>query len=1357
MRLDNVSFENINTSLSKEPYYVIEISFDTASTDLMYATSNVDAALPGGALSIDGVVKGLTSTSQKVTPEKALSTIGAVDFQLVDINEEVTTTQYNKLQLGDGLRGKRVRVYVGYKGLVWADYVLVQTQIVEDVSYLDKTYFFKCDDVQRQVRKDVFDLAQTTLTATAAVGDVTINVTNTSGFESLEHGPSYSDAPSTTVHYFKIDDEIIRATGKDAVSFTGCTRGALNTKEVEHKVDVSASQERRTEVKEYVYLELPAPKLMYALLTGVLIGDVGTLPTNWHLGIDTSLVRLTDFTEYGIDTYDTTTDNAGAIVRFEGLEKQDGKRFLETEVLLLMGAFSPVYSTGELGLRRMASVLSSSGFVYLLDEDNVVSHSALTYDMSNIHNHIEIEWNWSELKEKYTRNNVLYDAGSIAVNGESNPLYFKFRGLHGSRHSAETLGERFNSFRDRYTGPPIRLSVRCLLTANMLEVGDVVRVKLDGLQDYATNTTLDRSFEIQRVSVDWVTGQVNLQLFASSQAAGPVSSTAAASVIGDAWYTSEGIDLATFVGAGYDFNTDYENIGGVGHIKLSSSILGGTNLTLASITEGDTNSVFYHDGDLVIDTGVTLDITKNIQLRVKGHLTINGDIQGIGTGHTGAVDRSDLNQEDPDTRGGALTTDNTFVYNAGTKGFLGPTVSGGGERYDNAVDEGFIKATPGNIANGFHTSAPNLTLDYADSVVKGIPTDLQGTAGSSGGNVGLKYGFAWRHGWHQVMGGAGGNSGAGLFIVSRGASFGASGFINTSGTAGAIGSYQPPKKTTTHTVSGSNSWGSWSSSSYTNLYPHYAGGGAGGAPGAVYFAIDGDGQTFPDLTSIIANYGCTRTGGTNRVSAPALRFQDLSFPWTQFNFACLSCPPVWYPHYLGVGCDNATLSGYDGGSRVVFVIGAEAAEEDADANILPAPTLMVLTSGTDELLLNTDGTVTPRIKATWTADTDSRINGYHVQYKKALTTVWLNSVDVVGEVETFISPVEAGIVYEVRVRSVDGVGNTSDWLYSANHDALGKTNPPNNVTGFSAYQNGSALVIKWTANADVDLNGYEIRYLESTGSNLWVDGELLNSVTKGTNITTVDIPDGTWLIMIKAIDTTGNYSTNYDSSTLVFSSDFDVISSVSFAPAFVGTLTNMVYHHTGKLVPDSQDAASIDTWDTFDITVPNPFADCYYEVAEYDQGFDDTTRISSVITSALVPIDPVGSATPHLDIDYRLAADAYDGFERWTPGNANFRYLKARVHVETAVGVAIISEFTRIIDALEWTQKAEGVTVDIAGTVVTYPLPFHLKPYLDILVISTTSVNAVVSPKTETQFTVRLFDATGTAVAGTIDWKAIGV
>src|SRR6266508_3988053 len=152
MRTDTAAFASKNVALAKEPRYVIELAFDSANTILWYFTSHADAALPGGASAILNVVKGLSGTSQTLNPNTAAATIGAISFSLVDRASIVTSTLGAQLVLGRSTRKQRVRVYVGYEGLAFADYTLVQTQLLTEISFLNGAYKFTCADIQREMR-----------------------------------------------------------------------------------------------------------------------------------------------------------------------------------------------------------------------------------------------------------------------------------------------------------------------------------------------------------------------------------------------------------------------------------------------------------------------------------------------------------------------------------------------------------------------------------------------------------------------------------------------------------------------------------------------------------------------------------------------------------------------------------------------------------------------------------------------------------------------------------------------------------------------------------------------------------------------------------------------------------------------------------------------------------------------------------------------------------------------------------------------------------------------------------------------------------------------------------------------------
>lgn len=818
--------------------------------DLYYLTSHpqADSAIVASAPVTYNVIEKLSGTSQQIFPDEGRATIGAISFSVVDKSSAVTSKIYAKLADGYGLKGKRVRFYLGYDGLTWTDYCLIQTQIVDSISFnADGSYAIQCADVNRSVRTDIFDPKTTTLSKSITATQLLIPVYSVTGFTAVAHGTSYSDATSTSVGYIQVDKEVIRwtSTTTDAtlgLCFVADQRGALNTVAVAHQIDESATSDRRTKVTEYFYLEMPGPKLAYAILTGTLHGQGASLPDNWCLGISTDYVRLSDFTDIGTDWWDTTDDDAGFVLRFEGLKKQDAKKFLEQEVYMLLGAFSPIYSTGELGLRRMSSVLAGAAYVDALDSTSVASWTALKHDMQSVQNQIQIDWNWDALQGKFTRTNLLIDADSINVHGAAKLKNLKFLGLHGSRHSYAALTTRFNAYRDRYAGPPMKFDATLLPSKNVLEVGDIVRVQPPKMRDFVTGTTFDRSMEVQSVKIDWITGKVTASLFASSQAATsltPDSTGAGGNGTGtpplaNSWYTSAGTSLVTYLAANYPAN--YTDAGGILTITDDVTLPGDASLASA---------IYYYAGDVTINSGVTVTITDNVWIRYSGHLTNNGTIDGKGQGIAASV--------------------------SGTAGYYGNTQAAGGVLYHLLSPHLAVQSTQTPIVFGTVATVPNLDVYTTGGILSGMPDDLRGSSGSRGGSV-VDYDLST-----VGTGGVGGAGGAGLMLTGRGMSFGVNGKIDLSGNDGTAGTVTTP-----------------------HFVDIYTGAGAGGAPGALVLFLDGANSVLPDLTSstIVQNYGSTATQGT------PLSQQTVQYNWVgQETFPAQS-------YFTGWGGFSAGQAGY---------------------------------------------------------------------------------------------------------------------------------------------------------------------------------------------------------------------------------------------------------------------------------------------------------------------------------------------------------------------------------------------------------------------------------------------------------------
>ena len=428
-------------------------------------------------------------------------------------------------------------------------------------------------------------------------------------------------------------------------------------------------------------------------------------------------------------------------------------------------------------------------------------------------------------------------------------------------------------------------------------------------------------------------------------------------------------------------------------------------------------------------------------------------------------------------------------------------------------------------------------------------------------------------------------------------------------------------------------------------------------------------------------------------------------------------------------------------------------------NVIDKPENLTAASGTQHLYLRNDGTVFSRVQLTWTPTTDANVLSdgfFEIEYRKqsSLLVDWEKNPAVPGtESSAYVLDVEDSVAYLFRVRAVNNLGVRSTWV-SLRHVVVGKTALPENVTGFSAAQNGPVAVLRWNQVTDIDLSGYEIRYIAQGGTN-WDAATPLTRVTRGTQITTAGLPPGSWTLLIKARDTSENYSATAAAYAIDMANAFNVIQTMVDEPDFLGAKTNFVHHWTGFLVPDSQDAASLNTWDTFDIFVPNPFATCNY-VANQDMDilFADDVRVWADMAATLGPGVAAGFPNPTLEIDYHSGA-GFDGYEPWTIGTVIARYVRAKLVLQTADGVAYLSKFRATMDVESHTETGSGVVVGASGTAIVFTNRFHFAPSIQITPEGA-GLFAGYTAASGTGFTAHVYNAVGTEVGGTISWTSDG-
>lgn len=807
MRIDSARFAAKLKGKSKDYRFVVGIILDV---DSIYLTSHSDiSGVPGTV--INSVLREPIISSQRLNPDEARAEIGTASFSILDKAKQFTDEVRERLNDRVGMRGKECRFYIGYAGDSFSDMMRTGTQILVDIVYDKGAYAVECADIQRALRQEIMVPVVTTLASTVTAGDTTIAATDSAAFQMVYHGDSYTDAPNTTVGYFKLKNTIYRYTGiSGGGSFTGCVP-VFGTVAETVTIDPAVSADRREKITEYIYLELPAVKLALALLTGDLYSDGASLPAHWHMGIASQWVTESDFLGIGTDLWNPATDvtpGAGYMVRFEGLTKTDGKSFLEKEIYLLCGLFSPVYSDGSLGLKRMQRIGQDAAHSFVLDNSNSIQVGPLRHAMKSVHNVFLVAWSWNGTR--FNRATKYVDVDSVDIHGKADDYARSFKGLHGSIHTDAAVFSQIDMMRDRYAGPPIQVTVDLLDSMNGIEVGDVGRGRWAHIRDFAgpepgaNDPGIDRAFEVQSISCNYRTG-VTVELFGSTARADVTPPTEATFSLPDGSYDDLGTSLSSAPGITI--------VGGV--VTVASQTLAG-NAAL-----GNSGAVYYHTGNLTIGAGVTLNISQNVQLRIRGFLQINGTINGIGRGRSGVADGGQaivtswtiddwINDRPPST--GTI---------AGSPGYVGSSRGNDGVYLNNAGTHAFLGTRTAAFTQSMHNVAPVLSLRVDSNTLLGLPEDLRGTGGAPGGRVGSDNNTTVSA---ANRGGAGANGGAGLLIVCRGMALGANGLIDLSGADSAS-----PTMTNISTV---------------DLYP---GAGGAGGPGALYVLLDGSGLSVPDL------------------------------------------------------------------------------------------------------------------------------------------------------------------------------------------------------------------------------------------------------------------------------------------------------------------------------------------------------------------------------------------------------------------------------------------------------------------------------------------------------------------------------
>lgn len=414
-----------------------------------------------------------------------------------------------------------------------------------------------------------------------------------------------------------------------------------------------------------------------------------------------------------------------------------------------------------------------------------------------------------------------------------------------------------------------------------------------------------------------------------------------------------------------------------------------------------------------------------------------------------------------------------------------------------------------------------------------------------------------------------------------------------------------------------------------------------------------------------------------------------------------------------------------------------------------------------------DGTIADAIDVWW--DIPDRSN-YVRRYAKAKIYISETGGDTKSDYR-YVGE-SAGRHYQINRDIVDGgtyyikvVTITDDGREGVFADApgssisvVGKSAPPSDVSSFIVNQNRDRLIFGWSEVSDVDVWGYEIRWGSS-----WSSGQQIAFVQGDKHITTNFRTGSGQSYWIKAIDTSGNYSENATEAVVT-------VDQIPFRNIILETSEESSW--SGDMDDTEVDGSNLQIVDgELTGTYTTPVVDVGY-VATFLLGIeaittissgarfndDGTTRFNSSETLRFTGEESPGSAT----FEVKISEDniTWSDWATWQFGDYKCRYYQLRMtltreNVADDLECSQLKHYADLPDVDEYGSDSVSVAGD--GATIVFDKEFHEAPNVHIEITSGTGVYIRFTAKDEDGFTVKLYDASGTAVTGDFEWHAHGV
>ena len=423
--------------------------------------------------------------------------------------------------------------------------------------------------------------------------------------------------------------------------------------------------------------------------------------------------------------------------------------------------------------------------------------------------------------------------------------------------------------------------------------------------------------------------------------------------------------------------------------------------------------------------------------------------------------------------------------------------------------------------------------------------------------------------------------------------------------------------------------------------------------------------------------------------------------------------------------------------------------------------------------------------------TDLFINDFEVQAKRSTDSVFINLGR--GSSSQFeLVNVEDNVVYDIRARSVSSISRSS--FVSIQHQVVGKTQPPEDVTNFSVNIIGTEAHLGWTPVSDLDLSHYRIRHCRETSGGTYANSiDIADKVSRPAN--TVIVPAMTGTYFIKAVDKVGNSSRNAVSKVAIIENikGLNAVATSTQSPNFTGSKTNTVVVDNKLQLGTSNLFDSVagnfdDASGLFDAGQGNIASSGTYEFDTHiDLGSVYTSRVTANMNVANFSyVDLFDSATGNFDDrDGDFDGDpsefddtnsellvattegdpsgspTYTDFRKFFVGDYKARVFKFKVRMTSTKGTAThqISALSVTVDMPDRVFSESDIVsgTSASGKTVTYSPAFKQVQGIGISASNLTSGDYyAITNKSATGFTIEFFNSSNATVSRTFDYVARG-